>query len=102
MRPEAVAPAFWCGYRGCGSLWQRASMFQCRCQNDIVISHRSSHTHLCYRHPGDGKVACGGNLVEPIAERIMSDHGGSLHIQSTVGVGTTVSPTFKVADDVYE
>lgn len=44
----------------------------------------------------------GSGLGLAITERIVRDHGGSLHIQSTVGVGTTVSLRFPVAEGIYE
>lgn len=48
-----------------------------------------------------GSNACseGSGLGLAIAERIISDHRGSLHIESTVGVGTTVNVTVPAAEE---
>jgi signal transduction histidine kinase len=46
---------------------------------------------------GSGSGSGGSGLGLAIAQRIVSDHGGSLDIQSTVGVGTTVSVTLPMA-----
>lgn len=42
---------------------------------------------------GNGAISGGSGLGLSIAQRIVSDHAGSLSIQSEVGVGTTVSIT---------
>jgi signal transduction histidine kinase len=47
---------------------------------------------------GRGSIPGGSGLGLAIAQRIVADHGGSLTIQSTVGVGTTVRVTLPLEE----
>jgi signal transduction histidine kinase len=47
---------------------------------------------------GPGSHAGGSGLGLAIVDRIVADHGGTLEIRSTVGVGTSVLVTLPVAD----
>jgi signal transduction histidine kinase len=48
---------------------------------------------------GSGTVSGGSGLGLAIAQRIVSDHSGTLSVRSTLGVGTTVTLTLPIAED---
>jgi two-component system sensor histidine kinase VicK len=77
-------------------------IFQVQDEGAGISAENQAHLFEPFYRVGNDKNVAGAGLGLAIAKRIVDLHGGTINLQSEVGVGTTVTVTLPLSNPIHE